>query len=442
MNPSFYFINLGCPKNLVDAEGVAANLERWGFAQSPGLESSDLVVITTCSFIKAAMEESIEVILSAASVMEESQVLAVLGCLVSREGGKLEGLLPEVDIFLPVSRMGELPAVLKEKGLFPEVNPPSDGRSETPDRRLFTPSHIGYLKIAEGCSNRCAYCMIPSIRGGLVSRKSEDIVAESECLRERGVQELVIIAQDTGSWGHDTARGEGLFGLLRRIDEAASPPWTRLMYLHPASIDIGGLESLLRERKILRYLDIPIQHASSRILRAMGRGYDRDYLERLIGRLKSGFSDLILRTTVMVGFPGETERDFSMLVDFLERHEIDHAGVFEYSTEEGTKAYRYPGLVDEVTKNERRELIEEIQMDIFTDHFVQRTGTEETVLVDEVFPFGEGPREDVWGAGRFYGQAFEIDGVVFLSGQRKNPGEFARMRLESVQGYDIFGKVL
>ncbi len=442
MNPSFYFINLGCPKNLVDAEGVAAKLERWGFVPSADLESSGLVVITTCSFIRAAMEESVDVILSAASKMKDGQVLAVLGCLVSREGRKLEGLLPEVDLFVPVPRMGELPALLREKGLFSEIKPPSDDCGEALQRRLFTPDHIGYLKIAEGCRNRCAYCMIPSIRGELVSRKSEEILKESARLKERGVKELIVIAQDTGSWGLDTDSTEDLFGLLSRIDEVVRPPWVRLMYLHPASIDIDGLEFLLRERKILRYLDIPIQHASSGVLKAMGRGYGRNYLERLLDRLKSGFDDLVLRTTVMVGFPGETERDFAELVDFLEKYEIDHAGVFEYSPERGTKAYRFPGMVDEGTKNERKELIEEIQMDIFTDHFVQKTGTRETVLVDEVFQPGEGPRDDVWGAGRFYGQAFEIDGVVFLTGEDKEPGKFVNVRLESVQGYDIFGRVL
>lgn len=437
--PSFSFINLGCPKNLVDAECVAGALILWGFEEAAVVSEADLVVVTTCAFIEAAVEESIDEILRAAGIKKESSVLAVLGCLVSREGSKLESLMPEVDLFLPVEEMLSLPERLLERGLFDGIGPdPADSGPALP--RFFTPSHIAYVKIAEGCSNNCAYCLIPSIRGALVSRSGKEVREEMYGLARCGVKEAVVIAQDTGSWGKDILSGKDLFDLLDSISEDKAPPWVRLMYLHPRSIDLERLIGVIKDGKIIPYLDIPIQHASDRILSSMGRGYGRVYLEELFGVIKTELPDIVLRTTVMVGFPGETEEEFYELLDFLERYEIDHVGVFGYSPESGTRAFSYPGRVDYDIIEERKSRIIDIQMDIFGDHIVKRVGGEEMVLVDSLIEPMERPRDDVWGMGRIYGQAYEIDGVVFLKGRKSPVGEFVRARLEEAEYFDVFAR--
>ncbi|MDZ7860023.1 MAG: 30S ribosomal protein S12 methylthiotransferase RimO [Candidatus Krumholzibacteriota bacterium] len=441
--PTFHFINLGCPKNIVDAQRVADRLEIAGFEEEKEVEKADLIVLTTCAFIEAAEEESVDEILRIGMAKGEKQVFAVLGCLVSREGDKLLDLFSEVDIFLSASEMVRLPEKLAEEGL---IEGPDLQALNLQDglilNKLFTPRHIAYLKISDGCSNNCSYCLIPSIRGPLSSRKKDDILSEASRLSQKGVRELVVIAQDTGVWGKDLEGDSGLCGLLEDLSSAVSSEWIRLMYLHPGHVDVDELLRIYSEGKILPYLDIPIQHVSGRILSAMGRGYGKDYLMRLFSRLKSEVDNLVIRTTVMVGFPGENEDDFEELVEFLERFEIDHVGVFVYSAEEGTKALNYQGAVNIKTAEERKNIIDDIQMDISNDHLAERTGAVERVLVDEIIDPDLRPREGVWGQGRFYGQAYEIDGVVFLSGKYAEPGEFAEVRIDKAEAYDLFGGIL
>ena len=439
---SYYFVNLGCPKNLVDAERAAAGLRASGWEESPSIGDADLIVVTTCAFISLAEEESIEVILGIAAAKEPLQRLAVLGCLVSREGAELESLLPEVDLFLTVEEMPELADRVTEKRRARSA-PVGIGVA---GRILFTPPHIAYLKISEGCSNRCAYCMIPAIRGELRSRDAGDIESEAKGLVSAGVRELVIVAQDTTAWEGGLGGGGGaggrsnLYRLLEGIAGAGSE-WIRLMYLHPARVDPLEIIGLAERGVILPYLDIPVQHASDRILERMGRGYGLEDLRRIFGALRSSGVDFVLRTTVMVGFPGESDSDFRVLHDFLDEFSLDHVGVFEFSPERGTGAALFGEQVPERVKVDRRDELLELQMDISHERLGSRVGGRETIIVDGLLDEEERPGPDIWGVGRFYGQSFEIDGVTFLSGTEVAPGRFASGRILEAEAYDLFASI-
>jgi ribosomal protein S12 methylthiotransferase len=436
---AYFFFNLGCPKNLVDAERVAARLEGAGWRAAPAPEEAHLLVVTTCAFITRAEEESIDEILRVASEKKQWQRLAVLGCLVSREGDRLPELLPEVDLFLSVDEMECLPERLAGEPHVPRIS------VHSPDyrihRRLFTPSHVAYLKIAEGCSNRCSYCTIPAIRGELRSREPGGITEEAAWLVGRGVKELVVVAQDTAAWGSERGNGRSVWGLLESISAVTGTAWIRLMYIHPAHLDLESLVRLLSEGKICCYVDIPIQHVSDDVLHGMRRRYGGADLHRLFDALRSRVDCLVMRTTVMVGFPGETDDSFQSLLDFLVDYEFDHVGVFAYSPEPGTAAVELDGRIpaDEVLR--RRDEVLDLQMDISHRRLQARVGGVESILVDEHLSDGESPSPGVWGMGRFYGQAFEVDGVTFLSGKRFPPGSLVRGRIEEAEAYDLFARV-
>jgi ribosomal protein S12 methylthiotransferase len=380
----YYFFHLGCPKNLVDAEMVATSLELAGWREADSSGDAELLVVTTCAFISMAEEESVDVILHAASIKKPWQKLAVLGCLVTREGDRLDQLLPEVDLFLSVAEMEELPERI---GAGPGTNRDRAGM-EAATRRLFTPSHIAYIKVAEGCSNMCSYCTIPSIRGGLRSRGAGAIIEEAEKFIRAGVKELVLIAQDTTAWGMERdlaadsvgcAGVHDIYDVAERIGRSGSI-WVRLMYLHPKHIDVERTVWLLGSGSIIPYLDIPIQHASDSVLERMGRRYGRKRLLELFTSLRRAHPDLVLRTTVMTGFPGETEEDLEILIDFLEEIRFDHVGVFEFSPERGTPAAHMEPKIHPETVVERRDMLIELQMDISQDRLEQRINNGEKIL--------------------------------------------------------------
>lgn len=399
-----------------------------------------MIVVTTCAFISIAEEESVETILHAVSLKKSWQKLAVLGCLVTREGDRLNRLLPEVDFFLPVAEMDRLAA---EVGAAPgPALEPSTGP------RRFTPQHVAYIKVAEGCSNRCSYCTIPSIRGELRSRGTDAIVAEAYALVAAGVKELVLVAQDTAAWGMDSAgdadssAGAGcrdIYAIVERIGRAG-PLWLRLMYLHPRHIDVESIIRLLRDGSIVPYLDIPVQHASDAVLERMGRGYGHDDLLHLFSSLREAHPGLVLRTTIMTGFPGETEDDMRILVDFLEEVRFDHVGVFEFSPERGTPAARMGHTVPSPAAAERRDMLIELQMDISQGRLERRIGTRESILVDRLVDPDEAPGAGVWGVGRYYGQAYEIDGVTYLSGSIGDTGDVLPCRIVEAGAYDLFAR--
>jgi ribosomal protein S12 methylthiotransferase len=452
LSGTYIFFNLGCPKNLVDAERAAARLEQagWREAASPG--EAALLVVTTCAFIASAMEESVEEILRVGAAKRKGQVLAVLGCLVSREARSLRKLLPEVDLFCDVNEMPLLAEKIAagaggtERALpaSAAAAPPKGPRRECsiPGRRLFTPPHLAYLKISDGCANRCSYCTIPSIRGDLASRPREEILAEAADLAASGVKELAVVAQDTTSYGTDRGRSGNLYDLLEALADVARFDWIRLMYLHPAHIDVGRLVPLIKGGAITPYLDIPIQHVSDGILERMGRGYARKDLDSLFDGLRSSIDDLVLRTTVMTGFPGETEAHFRELAGFIEDVAFDHVGVFAYSPEAGTKARAFAGKVPESVALARKEELLDIQMDISQERLTARLGSEMKILIDSRIPPDERPHPNIEWEGRFYGQAYEIDGVTYVKGSVRSPGVFVRARIVEAQAYDLIAEVV
>jgi ribosomal protein S12 methylthiotransferase len=437
---TYFFFNLGCPKNLVDAEKTAYSLEKRGWSRAESPEQAALLVITTCAFISSAVEESVDEILRVASARRPWQKLAVLGCLVSREGKKLEPLFPEVDLFLAVPEMESL--ALRADGLFTSARPPAPcpGPEESGrhGRILFTPGHTAYLKIAEGCSNRCSYCLIPAIRGALSSRARDGILSEAEMLAGEGVREIIVIAQDTGAWGSDAGKDRDLYGMLGDLGSINGIEWIRLMYLHPAHIDPPRMLKLIDGGKIIPYLDLPVQHASDRILERMGRRYRKEDLSRILADLRSGNHGLVLRTTVMAGFPGETDDEFAELLDFIAEQRFDHLGVFAWSAEKGTAAAKLRGRVDPSTVRARVGEIADLQMEISQEKMQARIGETITVLVEGGLPEGDEPSDGVWGTGRFYGQAPEIDGLTYLSGRPAAAGSFAKARVTDAEAFDLF----
>ncbi|MBU8921559.1 MAG: 30S ribosomal protein S12 methylthiotransferase RimO [Bacteroidales bacterium] len=444
---SFHFFNLGCSKNLVDAERVAGSLEErgWQYKEDPALAS--LLVITTCAFISIAEEESVGEIIRVASGKEGWQKLVVLGCMVTREGDELGDLFPEVDLFLPVDEMMRLPEVAdslvgpvgQEQGRPVKVS--GECLSHPGGRRLFTIPHLAYLKIAEGCSNHCSYCTIPDIRGELRSEDHDEMLEEAIALARAGVKELVLIAQDTSAYGQDSGNVDDLYRLAGEIGRVEGIEWIRLMYLHPAHLDTGRIEALISAETIIPYLDIPVQHVSDRILKDMGRGYQRKDLEDLFGKLRNMDRRVVLRTTVMAGFPGETEDEFNELLDFIEEQKFDHLGVFTFSPERGTTASSMKGQIDSDRALARMDEIASVQMDISHDRLISLMGTLQNVIVDGYIEDNESPLPGVWGTGRYYGQAHDVDGVTFLSGRKANRGEIVKVRINEVEAYDLFGKV-
>ncbi|MCU0638909.1 MAG: 30S ribosomal protein S12 methylthiotransferase RimO [Candidatus Krumholzibacteria bacterium] len=437
---TYFFFNLGCPKNLVDAEKTAYGLEKRGWSRAESPETAALLVITTCAFISSAVEESVEEILRVASARRASQKLAVLGCLVSREGEKLESLFPEVDLFLAVPEMESLAHRADRLFTHAPLPAPCPGPEATGGhgRILFTPGHTAYLKIAEGCSNRCSYCLIPAIRGVLSSRSRDEILSEAEMLAGAGVREIVVIAQDTGAWGSEPGNVGDLYGMLGDLGSISGIEWIRLMYLHPAHIDPQRILKLIDGGKVIPYLDLPVQHANDRILERMGRRYRKADLSRILADLRSGNPGLVLRTTVMAGFPGETDDEFAELLDFMAEQRFDHLGVFAWSAEKGTAAARLRGRVDPSTVRARMGEITDLQMEISQEKMLARVGETLTVLVDGGLPRGEKPSDGVWGTGRFYGQAPEIDGLTYLSGSTAAAGNFAKARVTDAEAFDLF----
>ncbi len=446
LDRTYRFINLGCSKNLVDAERVASLLESDGWRETPAVEEASLLVLTTCAFIASAREESVDEIVQAVASRRPGQRIAVLGCLVTREGADtLRRLLPEVEVFCDVAEMMELPSRLAGSTAPRPPRSPGEGGGcpvITAPRKLFTLPHLAYLKVADGCSNGCTYCTIPSIRGPLASRTRREAVEEARELAGMGVRELVVVAQDTTAWGFDRGGDERVYDLIEEIAGLGRFDWIRLLYAHPAHIDPARIVPLIKGGALVPYIDMPIQHASDRVLELMGRTYTRRSLESLLDALRSGVGDLVLRTTVLVGFPGERESDFRELLSFIEEAAFDHVGVFAYSRESGTRAASLGNRVSARVAAQRRDEILELQMEISEERLASRVGAELDVLVDEEIPDEERPEDAFTLAGRFYGQTHEVDGVTYIGGASSRPGEFVRARVVKAGPYDLFAEAL
>src|SRR5437867_7776731 len=358
------FISLGCPKNLVDSEVMMGRLKQNGFQITAEASEADTLVVNTCGFIESAKKESIEAILEAARLKTEgkAQRLIVAGCLVERYRDQLKAEMPEVDAFIGTSQINDILTVCD-----PKANPrslpviPLGNQSatylydESTPRVLATPSHYAFIKIAEGCDRPCAFCFIPQMRGHFRSRRFGSIVAEAQQLAEEGVKELILVAQDSSRYGEDLGKQDALAGLLRELSHLDGIEWVRVMYTYPTHISNAFLDVLAEEPKAVKYLDMPLQHASQNVLKLMKRGGNRASHERLIERVRRRVPGIAVRTTFITGFPGETDEDFEELLGFVRSVEFDRVGVFTYSDEEGTPAFGLPNKVDPKIARRRRD---------------------------------------------------------------------------------------
>ena len=439
---SVYILSLGCPKNLVDSEVMSALLSRAGWSVTDRPDRAAAIVVNTCAFILPAKEESVEEILRMAAWKKKGRCrrLVVAGCLPQRYGAELARELPEVDLFLGTGDFPGIAAHLERLGEGPrrppavQVGKPLYLMDASVARRVST-AFYSYLKIAEGCSNRCAYCVIPSIRGPFRSRPMDDIVAEAERLAAEGTREIVLIAQDTTAWGRDLRGRPTLNGLLKRLCAIGGPRWIRILYAYPRNITAELLATMAAEEKLCRYLDVPVQHIDDGILKAMNRKGTSAFLRKKIDEIRRAVPGIALRTSLIVGYPGETEDAFERLLGFVEEARFESLGVFAYSPEEGTAAERLPGQVPEAEKRRRQGLVMEAQAAIADEIGLARIGALEDVLIE-----GRTEREDFPWRGRTRFQAPEIDGMTYVRGAELAPGEIVRCRITAAELYDLYAE--
>jgi len=435
-----YMISLGCSKNLVDSEVMLGLLEKDGYSVSDKPADADLLLVNTCGFIGSAVQEAIDEILELATYKEKdpAKKLVVTGCLVQRYGLELEKELPEVDLFIGTNGFHNIVALLHgEKPPMPAAHSLEQApflMDSSMPRKVSTPSHRAYMKITEGCVNRCSYCLIPAIRGKLRSRSLPDLVAEARRLDSHGVKELTLVAQDLLAYGLDLGKQTNLLGLLHGILNETAIPWIRLLYLHPARVQKELLDLMAVNTRIVPYLDIPFQHVSDHILQLMNRPYTKNQLIELMGLIRTTLPDAALRTTMMVGFPGETEDDVYEMADFLQANPFEHLGVFAYANEEGCKAASFPNQVAEDLKEERLRRIMELQAEISFAALQKRVGTVEQVLVE-----GLSKESDLLLEGRTRYQAPEIDGCVYITQGTAEPGALVDVTITEAHTYDLVG---
>ena len=436
------FVSLGCSKNLVDTEVMLHNLHRAGYEITPDETEADIIVINTCGFIESAKQESIDSILDIAWLKENRSLKGIIatGCLVERYREQVLAELPEVDALVGVgslSRIAEAVAAIErgERGFCA-----FDDKETSPlggERILTTPPYTAYLKVAEGCDNRCTYCAIPLIRGRFRSRPIEDLVAEAKELEALGVKELNIIAQDTSRYGLDLYGEYRLAALVRRLTEETSIPWLRLLYCYPDKITDELIDELANNDRLLKYMDIPMQHISDPILAAMNRHGDSALIKETVRRLRERVPGITLRTTAIVGFPGETEADFEQLCTYVKEARFDRFGAFPYSAEEDTPAAELPDQIDEQVKQDRYDILMSTQLPISEENNQRKVGSVLTVLCEGYDPV----------AGTHFGRseadAPDIDGKIYFRADEKIPaGEFVSVKITEAMDYDLVGDAI
>ncbi len=418
-------IGLGCPKNQVDGEVMLSLLHRGGFKIVSEIEEADVVIVNTCGFIDDAKKEAIDEILNVAEYKKDGLIKAIVvtGCLAQRYKDEIMKEIPEVDAVIGIGANGDIVRICREAldGKSVLEFPPKTCLSLEGDRILTTPNYYAYLKIAEGCSNCCSYCAIPSIRGKFRSRNFENIIAEAKSLAESGVKELIIVAQDVTKYGIDLYGELKLAELLREICKIDGLYWVRLLYCYPESITDELIEVIKTEKKICKYIDIPLQHSEDRILSLMNRKSTKAQILSLMKKLRSEIPDIVIRTTFIVGFPTETEDEFEALCEFANEMKFDRFGCFAYSAEEGTLAAKMQGQIDEDVKNSRADIMNSEQQRIFASKLEALTGKTLTVIVD-----GFDENEMLY-FGRSYMDAPEIDTAVIISSEEELiPGQFVK----------------
>jgi ribosomal protein S12 methylthiotransferase len=444
------FISLGCPKNLVDSEVMMGQLKAHGYQITADAIEADTVVVNTCGFIDSAKQESIEAILEAAKLKTEGNAKRVIvaGCLVERYRDELKAEMPEIDAFIGTSQINDILTV---------CNPKTNTRSlpvlplgnqtatylydESTPRVLATPSHYAFIKIAEGCDRPCAFCFIPQMRGHFRSRRFGSIVAEAHQLAEEGVKELILVAQDSSRYGEDLDKPDALAHLMRELSHTDGIEWVRVMYTYPTHISDGFLDVLATEPKAVKYLDMPLQHASRNVLKLMKRGGSRESLERLIRHVRARVPGIAIRTTFITGFPGETEEDFDELMTFVKNVEFDRVGVFTYSDEEGTPAFDLPNKVDSRIAKQRRARLMKEQARISRRRNRARIGETVRVLFE-----GDSSESDLLWQGRMETQAPDIDGCVLINDAppewEPKPGEFVNVKITEAHEHDLLGAIV
>jgi ribosomal protein S12 methylthiotransferase len=443
---TFAFVSLGCPKNLVDSERMLGKLAQGGYTLTADADGADVVVVNTCGFIEPARQESLGVIREMLSLKEQGRVGAVVvaGCLAERKKEALLDEVPGVDHIVGVFGREEIAQVLdrtlfrrrrdEQRSLF---RPAPVRAQEDTGRLRITPRHYAYLKISEGCDRLCTFCAIPGMRGKHVTKPMEEVLREARELAADGVRELIVVAQDTTYYGLDLYGRVRLAELLRRLDQVEGLEWVRVLYAYPIHFTDELIETLASARKIVPYLDLPLQHINDRMLRRMQRRVDRTATEDLLGRLRRAMPKLALRTTFIVGFPGETDAEFEELCDFVLEARFERAGVFQYSLEPGTPAERLPDHLSEDVKAQRRDRLMAIQQEVAFGWAAGQVGRELEVIVD-------GPDPEVPGhvLARSYADAPDIDCVVRLKGKGLHPGDLVRARVTGADGYDLAARAI
>ena len=443
--PKVGFVSLGCPKNLVDSEVMMGILARHGYALTPRAAEAEILVVNTCSFIGPAQQESVDTILEMAEYKKfgAAQKLIVAGCLVERYREQILEQIPEVDAVVGTGEVERiLEAVQGSLRVLP-AEPPAFLYHDLTPRVLSTPRHSAYIKIAEGCDHPCSFCIIPQLRGKFRSRRFESVVREAQQLARAGVREVTLIGQDTTSYGEDLSLRDGLALLLDRLAPIEDLVWVRFLYCYPNRVTQKLLDTIAAHPRLVKYMDMPLQHASRKVLARMKRGSSGDAFLKLLERIRGTIPGISLRTSFIVGFPGETENDFDELCDFVCAAQFDWMGVFEYSDVDNAPSFTLNEKVDAETIAVRREHLMAIQKRISRQKLRQRVGKRVSALV-------EGPSKEnelVWEA-RLEGMAPEIDGKLFLtdietqSGETTRPGDLARVEITKADAYDLIGRVV
>ncbi|MCR4563635.1 MAG: 30S ribosomal protein S12 methylthiotransferase RimO [Clostridiales bacterium] len=441
MSKKISLVSLGCPKNQIDGERMLGALKKSGFEILENVDSSDVVIVNTCGFIESAKQEAIDTILDMAELKKEGTVgkILVTGCLAERYKEQLRKEIPEIDGVIGIGANDDIVSAVEKlcQNSIYECYPDKEKLSFNGERELLNPPYYAYLKIAEGCSNHCTYCAIPSIRGEFRSREFEDIIDEAKSLADKGVKELIVVAQDTTRYGEDLYGRQRLPELLTELSKIDGIRWIRILYCYPDRLSDELLETMAENEKVLNYIDLPLQHADETVLKRMNRYGNREKLLSLIKHIREKVPDVVLRTTLIVGFPGETEEAFETLSEFVNEARFDRLGCFTYSAEEDTPAASFPDQIDEQVKLDRCEIIMEQQNRIMDEINDSHTGKTVECVVE-----GYDDYADVY-YGRSVMDAPEIDGIVsFTCGFELKTGEFVQVEIMGANEYGLIGEVV
>jgi ribosomal protein S12 methylthiotransferase len=439
--PKVSFVSLGCPKNLVDSEVILGELVREGFYLCEDPKDSDILIINTCGFIKDAQDESLELLEEALSLKKEGKIkhVVAIGCLCQRYGEEFQEKVKGLDAVLGVSPRGRLPEICKSllRGNGKKLSYPTSFRYPEAladkSRLRLTPRHLAYLRISEGCSRSCSFCVIPMIKGPLKSKPPQMIYQEAKELAEDGAREINIIAQDTTSYGIDLAGRPMLAMLIQEISKIKGIRWIRILYTYPSEITDDLIETIATNPKVVKYIDLPIQHTSNKILSFMKRGITKDQQKRIIHRLRGRIEGLFIRTSIIVGFPGEEEKDFSELLEDLEELRFERLGIFKYSNEQSTPSFSYPGQIPEEEKEKRAQKLANLQEKLLSRAAKTLLGKKVEVLVEEKIEEGF--------LGRTYADAPQIDCKIKIPSKGLKIGEIYLAEVTGIEDYDLIGRI-